>query len=171
MKPQLIKRSLIENLYKENNKKVFNSINLQNNVFFNILIIFFLLFCFIFLIYRYSNNKSTNNKSTNNKSTNNLKNNYKYYDDDDDDDDSTIKSTNKNEKYNKEIYHQKYPKENIASQNYPKVLGNKGYKQKFVNNKISDYFTNNNPANNNPANNMLGDIQKYKELSNKYNLE
>ena len=37
---------------------------------------------------------------------------------------------------------------------------------KFVNNKISDYFTNDNPTNN-----MLGDIQKYKELSNKYNLE
>jgi Ca2+/Na+ antiporter len=154
MKPQLIKRSLIENLYKENNKKVFNSINLQNNVFFNILIIFFLLFCFIFLFYRYSNNKSTNNNE--------------YYNDDDDD--STVKSTTKNEKYNKEINYQKYPKENIITQNnsqkYPKVLGNKGYKQKFVNNKISDYF-----INNNPANNMLGDIQKYKELSNKYNLE
>ena len=30
----------------------------------------------------------------------------------------------------------------------------------------ADYFTNDNPTNN-----MLGDIQKYKELSNKYNLE
>jgi Ca2+/Na+ antiporter len=145
MKPQLIKRSLIENLYKENNKKVFNYVNFQNNVFFNILIIFFLLFCFIFLFYRYSNNRSTNN---------NIKNNNKYYDNDDD---STVKATTKNEKYTKE---------KINIQNYPKVLGNKSSKQKFVNNKISDYF-----LNDNPTNNMLGDIQKYKELSNKYNLE
>ena len=147
MKPQLIKRSLIENLYKENNKKMFNSINLQNNIFFNILIIFFLLFCFIFLFYRYSNN---NNKKNNN------------YENDDYDDDSTVKSTIKNENYNKAINN---------SQSYPKVLGNKGIKQKFVNNKISDYFLNDNPKNNNSTNNMLGDIQKYKELSNKYNLE
>ena len=135
MKPQLIKRSLIENLYKENNKKVFNYVNFQNNVFFNILIIFFLLFCLIFLFYRYSNNKTNYNN-------NEL------------DDDSESKSTIQNKKNTKEINN---------SQNYPKVIGNK---QKFVNNKISDYFTNNNPTNN-----MLGDIQKYKELSNKYNLE
>jgi hypothetical protein len=102
MKPQLIKKSLIENLYKENNKKIFNSINLENNIFFNILIIFFLLFCFIFLFYRYSNNKLS------------------------------------------------------------KEISNKSSKQKFVNNKIPDYFINDN---------MLNDIQKYKELSNKYNLE
>lgn len=158
MKPQLIKRRLIENLYKENNKKVFNYVNFQNNVFFNILIIFFLLFCLIFLFYRYSNNKTDNN----NKEI-----------DDDYDDDSSIKSSNKNEKYKKEIDYQKNTKERI---NYPKVIGNKGFKQKFVNNKISDYFLNdnprnNNPTNNNPTNNMLGDIQKYKELSNKYNLE
>ena len=132
MKPQLIKRSLIENLYKENNKKIFNYVNFQNNVFFNILIIFFLLFCLIFLFYRYSNNKTNYNN-------NEL------------DDDSQSKSTIRNEKNTKEI------------NNYPKVIGNK---QKFVNNKISDYF-----INNNPTNNMLGDIQKYKELSNKYNLE
>lgn len=133
MKPQLIKRSLIENLYKENNKKVFNYVNFQNNVFFNILIIFFLLFCLIFLFYRYSNNKLNNNK-------NEIDNDY-----------LDLKSTTQNEKNTKEI------------NNYPKVIGNK---QKFVNNKISDYFTNDNPTNN-----MLGDIQKYKELSNKYNLE
>ena len=71
MKPQLIKRSLIENLYRENNKKIFNSVNFQNNVFFNILIIFFLFFCFIFLIYRYSNN-SSNKKNINS-------NNDEYY--------------------------------------------------------------------------------------------
>lgn len=143
MKPQLIKRSLIENLYKENNKKVFNYVNFQNNVFFNILIIFFLLFCLIFLFYRYSNNKTNYN-------------NYKI-DDNDDDDDS--QSTTRNEKIN-------YEKNTKEINNYPKVIGNKGFKQKFVNNKISDYFTNDNPTNN-----MLGDIQKYKELSNKYNLE
>ena len=133
MKPQLIKRSLIENLYKENNKKVFNYVNFQNNVFFNILIIFFLLFCLIFLFYRYSNNKTN------------------YNNNEIDDDDSQSKLTTQNKKNTKEI------------NNYPKVIGNK---QKFVNNKISDYF-----INNNPTNNMLGDIQKYKELSNKYNLE
>jgi hypothetical protein len=138
MKPQLIKRSLIENLYKENNKKVFNYVNFQNNVFFNILIIFFLLFCLIFLFYRYSNNKTNYNKNEI---------------DDDDDEYPEKKSTTQNEKYNKKINYQ----------NYPKLIGNK---QKFVNNKISDYFTNDNPTNN-----MLGDIQKYKELSNKYNLE
>jgi len=147
MKPQLIKRSLIENLYKENNKKVFNYINFQNNVFFNILIIFFLLFCLIFLFYRYSNNKTN-------------------YNNNEIDDDSQVKSPTKNENNNKKINYQKYTKEINNSQNYPKVLGNKGFKQKFVNNKISDYFTNDNPTNN-----MLGDIQKYKQLSNKYNLE
>ena len=129
MKPQLIKRSLIENLYKENNKKVFNSINFQNNVFFNILIIFFLLFCLIFLFYRYSNNKLNNNK-------NEIDNDY-----------LDLKSNTKNEKY---------IKEKNTSYNYPKVAGN----------KISDYF-----LNDNPTNNMLSDIQNYKELSNKYNLE
>jgi len=129
MKPQLIKRSLIENLYKENNKKIFNSINFQNNVFFNILIIFFLLFCLIFLFYRYSNNKLNNNK-------NEIDNDY-----------LDLKSNTKNEKY---------IKEKNTSYNYPKVAGN----------KISDYF-----LNDNPTNNMLSDIQKYKELSNKYNLE
>ena len=133
MKPQLIKKSLIENLYKENNKKVFNYVNFHNNVFFNILIIFFLLFCLIFLFYRYSNNKTN------------------YNNNEIDDDDSQSKLTTQNKKNTKEI------------NNYPKVIGNK---QKFVNNKISDYFTNDNPTNN-----MLGDIQKYKELSNKYNLE
>jgi hypothetical protein len=163
MKPQLIKRSLIENLYKENNKKVFNYVNFQNNVFFNILIIFFLLFCLIFLFYRYSNNKTNNN--------NNNEIDYDY------DDDSSIKSPTKNEKYTKNIEnYQNNNKQKIDIQNYSKVLGNKGYKQKFVNNKISDYFTNDNPrnnnlTNNNLTNNMLGDIQKYKELSNKYNLE
>ena len=145
MKPQLIKRSLIENLYKENNKKVFNTINFQNNVFFNILIIFFLLFCLIFLFYRYSNNKTNYNK-----------------DEIDNDEDSQVKSPTQSERNKKEIDNQKYTKEINNSQNYP----NKGFKQKFVNNKISDYFTNDNPTNN-----MLGDIQKYKELSNKYNLE
>ena len=129
MKPQLIKRSLIENLYKENNKKIFNSINFQNNVFFNILIIFFLLFCLIFLFYRYSNNKLNNNK-------NEIDNDY-----------LDLKSNTKNEKY---------IKEKNTSYNYPKVAGN----------KISDYF-----LNDNPTNNMLSDIQNYKELSNKYNLE
>ena len=94
-----------------------------------------MLFCLIFLFYRYSNNKTNYNN-------NEL------------DDDSQSKSTIQNKKNTKEI------------NNYPKVIGNKGFKQKFVNNKISDYFTNNNPTNN-----MLGDIQKYKELSNKYNLE
>ena len=143
MKPQLIKRSLIENLYKENNKKVFNSINFQNNVFFNILIIFFLLFCLIFLFYRYSNNKTNYNKI---------------------DDDSQSNSTTQSAKYKKEI--ENYQNNTKEINNYPKILGNKGNKQKFVNNKISDYFTNDNPTNN-----MLGDIQKYKELSNKYNLE
>ena len=133
MKPQLIKRSLIENLYKENNKKVFNYVNFQNNVFFNILIIFFLLFCLIFLFYRYSNNKT----------------NYNKIDD--------VKSTTQSAKYKKEI--ENYQNNTKEINNYPKILGNK---QKFVNNKISDYFTNDN---------MLGDIQKYKELSNKYNLE
>ena len=143
MKPQLIKRSLIENLYKENNKKVFNSINFQNNVFFNILIIFFLLFCLIFLFYRYSNNKTNYNKI---------------------DDDSQSNSTIQNKKNTKEI--ENYQNNTKEINNYPKILGNKGNKQKFVNNKISDYFTNDNPTNN-----MLGDIQKYKELSNKYNLD
>lgn len=165
MKPQLIKRRLIENLYKENNKKVFNYVNFQNNVFFNILIIFFLLFCLIFLFYRYANNKSKTNYNNN------------EIDDDDDDNDSFIKSTTKNEKYTKNIEnYQNNNKQKIDIENYSKVLGNKGYKQKFVNNKISDYFTNDNSRNNNPRNdnlknNMLGDIQKYKELSNKYNLE
>jgi Ca2+/Na+ antiporter len=149
MKPQLIKRSLIENLYKENNKKVFNSINFQNNVFFNILIIFFLLFCLIFLFYRYSNNKLYNN------------NNNEI-----DDEDSQLKSNIKNENYNKKIDYQYYTKEKINSHSYSKALGTKGSKQKFVNNKISDYF-----LNDNSKSNMLGDIQKYKELSNKYNLE
>ena len=139
MKPQLIKKSLIENLYKENNKKVFNYVNFQNNVFFNILIIFFLLFCLIFLFYRYSNNKTN------------------YNNNEIDDEDSQSKTQNK--KIN-------YKKSTKEINNYPKVIGNKGFKQKFVNNKISDYFTNNNPTNN-----MLCDIQKYKELSNKYNLE
>ena len=143
MKPQLIKRSLIENLYKENNKKVFNYVNFQNNVFFNILIIFFLLFCLIFLFYRYSNNKTNYNNN-----------------EIDDDEYSTTQSA----KYKKKI--ENYQNNTKAINNYPKILGNKGSKQKFVNNKISDYFTNDNPTNN-----MLGDIQKYKELSNKYNLE
>ena len=105
-----------------------------------------MLFCLIFLFYRYSNNKTNYN-------------NYKI--DDNDDDDS--QSTTRNEKYNEKINYEKNTKE---INNYPKVIGNKGFKQKFVNNKISDYFTNDNPTNN-----MLGDIQKYKELSNKYNLE
>ena len=140
MKPQLIKRSLIENLYKENNKKVFNYVNFQNNVFFNILIIFFLLFCLIFLFYRYSNNKTNYNNN-----------------EIDDDEYSQVKSTTQSAKYKKEI--ENYQNNTKEINNYPKILGNK---QKFVNNKISDYFTNDN---------MLGDIQKYKELSNKYNLE
>jgi hypothetical protein len=145
MKPQLIKRSLIENLYKENNKRVFNSINFQNNAFFNILIIFFLLFCFIFLFYRYSNNKLSNN----------VKN--KDSDEDSIDNDYNIKNEYnilKNENNTKEKY------------NYPRTVGNKGFKQKFINNKISDYF-----LTEKSSNNMLSDIQKYKELSNKYNLE
>ena len=59
----------------------------------------------------------------------------------------------------------------------PKIINNKSAKKTFVNNKISDYFLNNTSSSNksstdkSSSNNMLNDIKKYKELSNKYNLE
>lgn len=53
MRPRLIKLKTLETIYKENNNQISKVFIKENNVFFNILIIFMLIFGGIFLYYRY----------------------------------------------------------------------------------------------------------------------
>ena len=156
MRPRLIKLRTLETIYKENNSYISKISVKENNVFFNILMIFLLIFGGIFLYYRYLTNSEKRIIEEREKEIEDKKN---------------IKERELREIKMREIqkHHQiglpppivqqKTFKSNDTVKNYEKVMSERNFGNNYQSQLIGQQSE---------ANLMLNDIHKFKSLNKEY---
>lgn len=156
MRPRLIKLRTLETIYKENNIQISKISIRENNVFFNILMIFLLIFGCIFLYYRYLTNyekriideKEKANKDMNNSKERELR-------------EIKMKEMEKHRHIGlpPPIVQQKTFKSNDTVKNYEKIMSERNFGNNYQSQLIGQQSD---------ANLMLNDIHKFKSFNKEY---